>query len=221
MKEKITTADLARMMMGAVTQIRAQHAWLSQLDSVAGDGDHGASMLRIAECLERVFSSAGSSRFGPILHDAGWGILNLDGGASTALLGTFFLGMADAPVADASALDCSELASIFNSGLAAVKQQTRAQPGDKTMMDALVPAVEALSLAAVDGKDIGDALADAAHAAGLGAASTKDLIARHGRARLLGEKTRGSQDPGATSIALIFAGFAACDKTPVQPGAAS
>ncbi len=176
-------------------------------------------MLRIAECLDRVFSSAVSPRFRPLLHDAGWGILSLDGGASTALLGTFFLGMAEAPVADAPVLDCSALATIFKAGLAGVKQQTKAQPGDKTLMDALVPAVEALSVAAAEAK-ISEMLShDAARAAGSGAASTKDLIARHGRARLLGEKTRGSQDPGATSIALMFAGFAACEKASVQPGA--
>ncbi len=207
MTEPITSRDLSQMMIGAVTQIRRNHAWLSQLDSVAGDGDHGSTMLRTAECIERAFSAAPDSNCKTILHDAGWAILSLDGGASTSLFGTFFLGMADAPVADARTLDCSGMAAIFEAGLKAVQKQTKARPGDKTLMDALTPAVESLAAAASAGKEIDQALAEAAQAAKSGAASTTEAVARYGRSRQVGEKAKGHQDPGATSVALMFEGF--------------
>jgi dihydroxyacetone kinase-like protein len=207
MKERVTRDDLYRMMTGAAVRIREQHLWLSQLDSAAGDGDHGATMLRAVSCLEGAFSPGTSSDLKSSFHQAGWNVLGADGGASTSLLGTLFLGMSDAVAADSSSLDCAGLASVFQAGLAAVQRQTKAKPGDKTMMDALTPAVESLQAAAAEGKGIEPTLEEAANAASAGAAATKDLIARYGRARLLGEKTRGHQDPGATSVALMFEGF--------------
>ena len=88
-----------------------------------------------------------------------------------------------------------------------MRKQTKAQPGDKTMMDALVPAIQALRRAAETGKTVPEALSLAAEAARAGAEATRDLTARYGRAKFLGEKTRGHPDPGATSISLIFEGF--------------
>ncbi len=140
------------------------------------------------------------------LKAAGWRVLGVDGGASSSLLGTFFAGMGDVVLAG-DAMNCSELAQSLQAGLRAVSRQTKARPGDKTMMDALIPAVDAVSAAAGAGKSIPQALDDAALAAKLGAESTRDLVARYGRARSLGERTRGHPDAGATSIALIFKGF--------------
>ena len=94
--------------------------------------------------------------------------------------------------------------SSLEAGLRAVSRQTKARPGDKTMMDALTPAVAAAGAAAGAGKTIPNAMEDAASAARLGAESTRDLVARYGRARSLGERTRGHPDAGATSIALIL-----------------
>ena len=207
MTDTITIHEFANMIAGAAEQIKAHSALLSQLDSIAGDGDHGATMVRTMDCLQRSFSSASSQDFSAALHDAGWAVLSVDGGASTSLLGSFFMGMGDASAAKASSLDCAGFASLLTAGLQAVQKQTKAQPGDKTMMDALVPAVEVFSSAAMTGEGIGTAFTRAAEAASSGVSSTKGLISRHGRARLLGEKTRGSRDPGATSIALIFEGF--------------
>jgi dihydroxyacetone kinase-like protein len=207
MKDRITRDELARMIAGAAARIREQHAMLSKLDCVAGDGDHGTTMLRTVEQLEKAAADAEAADLKTVFRDAGWRVLGVDGGASSSLVGTFFLGMADTP-AESEALNCRELAATFEAGLAAVRKQTKAQPGDKTMMDALVPAVAALRRAAEAGKDVTAALREAAAAAHSGAEATKDLIARFGRAKLLGEKTRGHADPGATSIALLFAGFA-------------
>jgi dihydroxyacetone kinase-like protein len=195
--------ELSQMFRSAAARIRDRHALLSVLDSASGDGDHGATMLRIVDQLDIAASSA---ELKTMLHDAGWNILSVDGGASSSLYGTFFLGMADAPESE-DALDCPALAATFEAGLAAVSKQTRARPGDKTLMDALVPAVQSLRAAVHSRKSVVGAMRDAAEAARAGAESTDSLTARFGRAKFLGEKTRGHQDPGAASMALLFEGF--------------
>jgi phosphoenolpyruvate---glycerone phosphotransferase subunit DhaL len=141
-----------------------------------------------------------------MLKAAGWRVLSVDGGASSSLLGTFFAGLGDVELA-ADAMDCDGLGRSLEAGLRAVSRQTKARPGDKTMMDALSPAIAAATAAAGAGKTIPEALEDAALAAQVGAESTRDLVARFGRARSLGERTRGYPDAGATSISLIFKGF--------------
>jgi dihydroxyacetone kinase-like protein len=205
---RIAGSDLARMMAGAAAKIRERHAWLSELDSVAGDGDHGATMLRVVKCLEKAFSTEAAVDLKTSFYQAGWSVMSADGGASTSLIGAFFVGTSDSPAPGAFCLDGMGLAAAFQAGLVAVQKQTKARPGDKTMMDALLPAVAALTAAVDAGAAIDLALQHAAHAAKSGAESTSNLTARYGRARLLGEKTRGFQDPGATSIALMFEGFA-------------
>jgi dihydroxyacetone kinase-like protein len=196
------------MIAAAASRIREKHAWLSRLDCTSGDGDHGSTMLRTMNRLENAFASEATADFKVAFSEAGWSVMGADGGASSSLLGAFFLGIGEATAASTASWTCAELASAFQAGLAAVQAQTKARPGDKTLMDALVPAVEALTSASRAGQDIEQAVAEAARAAKLGAEATKDMTARFGRARLLGERTRGSQDPGAASIALIFDGFA-------------
>lgn len=205
MSDRISTSDLAKMLVDAARCLRERHEYLSELDCVAGDGDHGTTMLRAAEQLETAANDASSQTPGALLKDAGWKVLSVDGGASSALLGTFFTGMGDAAGEDD--LDCAALAEVFESGMKSLFKQTKARPGDKTMVDALAPAVAAIRGAAEAGKTIPAALNDAAAAAQTGAKSTEMLVARYGRARLLGDKTLGHTDAGAASIALIFNGF--------------
>jgi len=195
----ISKDDFSRMMAGAAAAIRAQHTMLSELDCAAGDGDHGATMLRTVDRLEKAFAPGGPEDLRTCLKDAGWSVLGVDGGASSSLLGVFFGGMAD--------VDASDMAGMFEAGLAALRKQTKAQPGDKTMMDALVPAIQALRAAADSGKSVHEALSEAAAAARAGAEATRSLTARYGRAKFLGEKTLGHADPGAVSISLLFEGF--------------
>jgi len=202
----ITREDFGHMIRGAAGAIRAQHGRLSELDCAAGDGDHGATMLRVVESLEKTFAPGGTVELRKCLREAGWSVLGVDGGASSSLLGTFFGGMADAAVCE-TPLGPNELAAVFEAGLAAVRKQTKAQPGDKTMMDALAPAIEAMRASADAGKSAVESLRDAAEAARKGAEGTRNLIARYGRARLQGEKTIGHEDPGAISVGLMFAGF--------------
>lgn len=195
------------MFAEAAKQIREQHETLSQLDCVGGDGDHGTSMLRAMEKLEAAMQATSAQSLNVLLKSAGWAVLGVDGGASSALLGTFIAGMGDPVMGEEG--DCKDLAASLGAGLRAVSKQTKAKPGDKTMMDALVPAVQAFDKAAASGKTIPEAMQQAAEAARAGAESTKDMIARYGRAKFLGEKTRGTRDAGATSVALLFRGFSA------------
>ena len=207
MKQTMSKMDFAKMFTEAARYIREQHVLLTELDSVAGDGDHGVTMMRVAEKLEAAISAASPESLKMLLKSAGWSVMGVDGGASSAVLGSFFGGMGDVEIGEE--IDCNDLANVFEAGLGAVSKQSKAQLGDKTMMDALIPAVDAIRSAAVSGESISTALVEAALAARAGADSTKALIARHGRAKFLGEKTRGYADAGATSVALLFAGFSA------------
>jgi phosphoenolpyruvate---glycerone phosphotransferase subunit DhaL len=207
MNDVVRISDLRRMFAGAANRIRQENAMLSQLDCVGGDGDHGTTMVRAMEKLEEAMNAENTKPLNTRLKDAGWSVLSVDGGASSALLGTFIAGMGDAEIGQES--DCKHLAISFATGLRAVQKQTKAMPGDKTMMDALVPAVQAFATAANSGESIPHAMEYAAGAARKGANATKDMIAKYGRAKFLGERTRGSPDAGATSVALLFAGFSA------------
>jgi dihydroxyacetone kinase-like protein len=208
MTDRIGRHELSRMMHSAATRIREQQPRLSQLDCVAGDGDHGTTMLRIMERLEAEFRGDTASDLKRCFCDAGWNVMGCDGGASSSLLGAFFLGVGDATQAGVSSWECAEFAAGFEIGLLALQSQTKARPGDKTLMDALIPAVQSLVAEAKAGHDISHALQAAARAASQGASATENMVARFGRARLLGDKTKGHQDPGAVSVALIFEGFA-------------
>jgi phosphoenolpyruvate---glycerone phosphotransferase subunit DhaL len=196
---------MVRMLRGAAEEVKVNHDELSRLDSFGGDGDHGTTMMRAMNCMEKVIDSLSEREIKMLLHDVGWAIMGVDGGATGPLLGTFFMGMSDETAGDA--IDTPELAAMFEAGLAKVRKQTKAQVGDKTVLDALVPAVDALRAAGDGALTPEDALERAAAAAEQGAASTKELQARFGRAKNIKEKSIGTQDPGATSVALIFRGF--------------
>ena len=204
-----TTLDFegfVRMLKGGIDIIKENHEYLSQLDTVIGDGDHGVSMLRAMKKLEEIMAETDTSDLKAMLDAMSWALLGIDGGATGPLYGMFFLGMAQA-VGNKQELDNKDVAAMFASALASIQQQTKAQVGDKTMLDALIPAVQAMQAAAEEGKSIEDLLARAAEVAKKGAESTKGFAARFGRAKNQGDRTIGHQDPGATSTALLFKGF--------------
>jgi dihydroxyacetone kinase-like protein len=207
MESSIDIDELKERLIGVVATIRANHEKLSRLDSDIGDGDHGVTMLRAVTALESTVLGYHGSEMKALLLEVGWAVMGIDGGSTGPLLGSLFLGMSDA-LGKKSEIDCPGLAVMFQAGIEKVQQQTKAKIGDKTMMDALIPAVEALKQASQDGKSIYQALEAAAQAAENGARATKDFQARFGRARNLKERTIGFQDPGATSVAYIMKGFA-------------
>jgi len=205
--EAIGYDEVVRMIRGAASEIRANREHLSKLDSATGDGDHGTAMLRAMEAAEKAVADAQPGPIAPMLEAVAWGIMGAAGGAPGPLLGSFFLGMSEA-VGSKRTLDGPALAEAFEGGLEAMRKQTPAKPGDKTMLDALIPAVGALRAAIGAGPDVASAMKRAADAAARGAEGTRDMQARFGKARNLGERSKGAVDPGATSISCIFKGFA-------------
>lgn len=193
------------MLLTAAGRIRANHAMLSRLDSAIGDGDHGTTMLRTMEAVEKTVAEYAGTDLKQLLSAVAWAVLSCDGGSTGPLLGSFFMGMSDG-AADQEALDCAGLAAMFEAGISKMQKQSRAQIGDKTMMDAFLPALAALK-AADPSRGVEAALEQAAAAAAQGAEATKSMCAKFGRARSLGSRSVGAVDPGAMSIALMFEGF--------------
>jgi len=206
MSETIDYDGLVAMLRRAVEQVKANHETLSKLDSYGGDGDHGTTMLRVVANIEKTVDDSGSPEIKSLLSDIGWAVMGVDGGATGPLFGMFFMGLSEA-VGDSDTLDAGLVASVFESGLASVQKQTKAQVGDKTMIDALVPGVNALREAIDAGSGIPAALRQAAAAAAEGARGTEQLRPRFGRAKNTAEQSVGHADAGATSVSLILKGF--------------
>ena len=191
---------LQSMLAGAVEKIEANQDLLTKLDSVAGDGDHGVSILRAIRAAANAAQKAidDGDPLKKTLHGVGWAIMSEDCGSTGPLVGSFFMGLSQ-PV-DAEELDAAACQAMFEAGLAQFTKSSKAELGGKTMMDALHPAVKAME----GSSDVPTLFAAAAKAAVKGAESTKEMVAKYGRARNLGEKTIGHVDAGATSISLIF-----------------
>lgn len=198
--------EFAEMFRHAANLWKANRDLLSRLDSAIGDGDHGATMGRVADAILVAIEAAPEEPLPAFIEQVGWNVLSVDGGSASPLVGSLLLGLADG-CPPRQSLAAPAVAVAFQSGLARFRTQTNAQIGDKTMLDALAPAVDALSAALTAGEPVPQAFAAAAEAARQGAESTKALQAKFGRARNLGTRSVGFADPGATSIALLFAGF--------------
>lgn len=205
MTETLEFARVTSMLAGAVAQIRANHEMLSRLDSAVGDGDHGTTILRAMEAMGQTLTADANSDLKTLLANAGWAVMSCDGGSTGPLLGSFFLGMSEAAPC-AREIDAAGLTAAFESAVAKMQKQSRAGIGDKTMMDAILPAMETLR-SADSGAGVKLALTKAAEAAAAGAEATKAMRARFGRARNLGDRVIGHADPGAVSVSLIFKGF--------------
>ena len=200
--DKLTIADFKAMMNKALENIKAREEEFSKLDAVIGDGDHGTAIVTALSCIVR--SAQQGTEFKSMLMDMGMNVMLEVSGSTSTLLGALFLGMSDC--AEGTELDAEGVKKMFAGGLANVKQQTSAQVGDKTMMDALIPAVEAIQNC--PSNDIKEVLQAGAKAALAGAESTIQLKANFGRARNYGERSVGYMDSGAASWRCMFASFA-------------
>jgi dihydroxyacetone kinase-like protein len=173
---------------------------LTELDSAIGDADHGINMDRgmtaVLKALEEDTPAA-------LLKRTGMTLVSTVGGASGPLYGTAFLRMATA-AGDAGEIDAQGFAQALRAGLDGVVARGKAEAGDKTMVDALAPAVDALDAALAGGAALGPALQAAMQAAEKGRDGTIPMVARKGRASYLGERSAGHQDPGATSVTLLI-----------------
>ncbi|MBR6480389.1 MAG: DAK2 domain-containing protein [Thermoguttaceae bacterium] len=210
MSTNLTKAAFVDLLRAAQQKIKEQFDYLNRLDSATGDGDHGTAAVASLDAAVRKGEEglAADKPLADILSDIGWSVMTETSGTTSSLVGSLFLGMAEAAPSDE--LSPAEVGKMFEAGLANVRGMTDAKPGDKTLMDAMVPGIEAIGalLAAGGGADCGDLFAAAADAAQKGAESTKELRARFGRAKNLGERSVGHVDAGATSMALIFRAFA-------------
>ena len=205
--DAITTGDLAAWLREFARTVHEQRDHLTELDSAIGDADHGTNMDRGLTAAVAALDDARSASTGALLKKVGTTLVSTVGGASGPLYGTLFLRMGVA-LGDDDAVAGERLAAALRSGLDGVAARGRAEAGDKTMLDALAPAVDALDAALADGAALPEALAAARDAADRGRDATTPMRARKGRASYLGERSIGHQDPGATSVALLVAAAA-------------
>ena len=187
----------------AASAVEARREDLTRLDAEIGDGDHGTNLARGFAAVQRALDSAHPETPATVLVLTGSTLISKVGGASGPLYGTAFRRAGQA-FPDAPAIGLSALADGLEAALAGVRGLGAAADGDKTMVDALAPAVAALRHAAADGSTPVEALRAMADAAGAGALDTVPMRARKGRASYLGERSVGHQDPGAASTALIL-----------------
>ncbi|KQR49829.1 dihydroxyacetone kinase [Microbacterium sp. Leaf161] len=187
--------------------VAEKREWLTELDSAIGDADHGANMARGMDAVVAKLDSAVPPTVDELLKTVGMTLVSSVGGASGPLYGTLFLrmGMAAGPVNE---LDAAGLAASLRAGLDGIVARGKAEAGDKTMFDAMAPAVDALDAAIAGGADLAAATAAAADAAAAGRDATEPLVARKGRASYLGERSAGHIDPGAASTTLLFEALA-------------
>ena len=189
------------MLAAALSDVSAKADEFSALDALTGDGDHGqaiVSVLNVANATAQI-----EDDFSTMFNSIGFNIMLETSGSTSTLMGALFLGMSDAVVG--AELDALSIKTMFTSALENVRKNTKAQIGDKTMMDVLIPAVEAIT--ACDSEDIRKLFKQGAQAAQKGAEATVSMLAKFGRAKNYGERSIGSADAGASSWATIFHSF--------------
>lgn len=212
------TFELKQALLHASRQVQAAREQLCDLDAALGDGDHGISMARSFAAVEEALEATDLDDPADLLDLVGNTVLNAVGGAMGPLFGSAFLSSGTALRAADPSLPGAQKASVaIRAAAAAIQRRGRAAVGDKTMVDAIVPAADASEAAAKDPEATpASVLRAAAEAARDGAERTKDLVARIGRASRLGERTLGHQDPGATSITLVLESLASSAGAPVS-----
>jgi phosphoenolpyruvate---glycerone phosphotransferase subunit DhaL len=208
--------DVLRWIQSFAAEVDANKEQLTQLDAAIGDGDHGINMQRgMSAVLGKVDEA--SEDIGALLKTVGMTLVSTVGGAGGPLYGTLFLQMGTA-VSGKVELGPDDWAAALDAAIAGVQARGKAEPGDKTMIDALVPGRDALKAALAEGATFEDALRRSADAAGKGMRDTVPLVARKGRASYLGERSAGHQDPGATSSHLLLEAAAETWARPEQAG---
>ena len=206
MPDTLDYRSITAMLRTAAERLKQNRAHLSELDSATGDGDHGTAVSKVADAITTTIDKDGGDDVKKLLKDVAWAAMSTDAGSTSPLYGSFLLGISEA-VPEDGPIDCAAYAAMLESGVTKLRKNTRAEPGNKTMLDALLPAVAAVRAAADGGKSLGEALADGAGAAVDGAEATKDMKATFGRAKNIGERSIGHVDPGAASMSILFTGL--------------
>jgi dihydroxyacetone kinase-like protein len=196
--------DVLRWIRAFAAEVGTNKEQLTELDAAVGDGDHGINMDRGMSAVVGKVDAAGQEKdIGALLKTVGMTLVSTVGGAAGPLYGTLFLQMGTA-VSGKTELGPNDWAAALDAAVAGVQARGKAEPGDKTMIDALIPGRDALKSALAEGARFEDALRQSADAAGQGMRETIPLVARKGRASYLGERSAGHQDPGATSSHLLL-----------------
>lgn len=205
MTQYIPNTGAAVLIQEVAAIIIENKAWLSEIDGKIGDGDHGMNMAKgFSRASERISPGASLNEAMQTLSDV---LMSEIGGSMGPLYGMMFSDMAEA-IEDVTRIDAEQFGAMLRAGLNGVLDIGEAKPGDKTLLDALVPAVAQFDATLSQTQDFAAALHAMRTAAETGRDSTLDMVAKVGRSARLGERSRGVLDAGASSCALILAGFA-------------
>lgn len=199
----VSFEDAVRWVRTFADVIAENKEYLTQLDSAIGDADHGINMNRGMQAVLGKIEGIENGDIGALLKTVGMTLVSTVGGAGGPLYGTLFLQFGTAAAGKAD-LEPADWAVALEKGVEGVQMRGKAEPGDKTMVDALIPARDAFRQAVDDGASFEDALQRSAAAAEEGMKATIPWVARKGRASYLGERSAGHQDPGATSSYLLL-----------------
>lgn len=199
----LDTKQMAAIIEGMAKKIEAEKEYLTELDNEIGDGDHGINLARGFEAVEKKLPSLAGGDIGALLKGVGMQLVSTVGGASGPLYGTAFMkaGMACKGLME---IDGPAFVKAMEAAVDGIKMRGKATEGEKTMLDALCPALKVMQDDVAAGKSLKEALQDAAQAAEKGVEYTKTIIATKGRASYLGERSLGHQDPGATSSLYLL-----------------
>lgn len=205
MKLDMTTTDIARWLSVFVHRVEVETERLSQLDAATGDADHGANLRRGAAAIRDLIEAQEDHRRpGEYFRQVGLKIVDTVGGSSGALYGTIFLRFAATVGSDRETIDGETMAAGLEAACQGIVDRGRARAGDKTMLDALEPAARAFRDGVSAGEPIEECWKAAGQAALAGAAATASMRARRGKSSYVGEKSIGTVDPGAASVALLI-----------------
>jgi len=195
--------DVLRWLDGLQRTFAQSESQLTALDSAVGDGDLGASLERGFTAVQSELSAKPPADLRSVFQTVSTVLIRTMGGTSGPLLGTFFL-RAGAACAGKSELEPADVLALFQAGIEGIQQRGKAALGDKTMLDALLPALDAMRGAVEGGSGVADMMERGAAAAEAGVEATKTMQARKGRASYLGDRSLGHQDPGATAAHLLL-----------------
>lgn len=203
----ITTATMEAWLQRAAAVLDENKHYLTDLDAAIGDADHGINLARGFGAVAQKLAAQPVPTLGALFKMTGMTLMSAVGGASGMLYGNFFL-KAGGAAGERSEIDAAALLAVLEAGRDGIVQRGRAAPGDKTMIDAWVPALNALRSALAEDQPLAAALEQCASAAEEGMRATIPLQARKGRASYLGERSISHQDPGATSTCLLLQALA-------------
>ena len=197
------TKKILAIIAAIAKRIESEKDFLTQLDNEIGDGDHGINLARGFKAVEEKIPALADKDIGAILKGVGMALVSTVGGASGPLYGTAFMKAGNVCKGKVE-LTADDFATALEAAIDGVKMRGKAGEGEKTMLDALCPALKAIKLGIDGGKNLADALSDGVDAAAAGVEFTKTIIATKGRAAYLGERSLGHQDPGATSSLFML-----------------